>query len=309
LDGSADGGSVRRGGWLDAQRAHQRAQDDQRGGEEHQLDTGRTRGIADQHVQHLAQQAALGEQAGGIPHAVAERGQHVGRTEEGGALRGHAGSQQQDQPARHAEQVAHRDGHQAEVDRRADRQSGGNAQHAAQHHAGRAVAAADGHAVEEQHDFGPFAQQRDAADQGQRMQRPRAGDHVLAQPGGVGGQVAPVAAHPDVVPAQHRHGGKEDGGVEQFLADALHQGSDLRGETGHDQRAEHTRGAAAEDPERAVRHAARGGHDDTDDEAGLEDFTKDDDQGCEHVGRRLTWQPGGRACPDENRRRTRSCRD
>ena len=52
------------------------------------------------------------------------------------------------------------------------------------------------------------------------MERPRAGYHRVADLPGSGGEFAPVARHPDVVPAEHSYREEQDHRVQQFLANA-----------------------------------------------------------------------------------------
>ena len=76
-------------------------------------------------------------------------------------------------------------------------------------------------AVEEQHDFGAFAQHREADHDGERGQRLGAFAHRRADAAHFGGDLAAVPRHPGVVPHQHDDGDAEHAGIEQFLAGAL----------------------------------------------------------------------------------------
>ena len=93
-----------------------------------------------------------------------------------------------------------------------------------------------------------------------------------------------MAPHPDVVPAEHRHRGKEHGGVEELLADAGERVGDLLGKARDKERARHAGGDAARHPEAAPRHAPARRQDDADDERGFENLTEDDECGGEHGG-------------------------
>src|SRR6476659_2180587 len=61
--------------------------------------------------------------------------------------------------------------------------------------------------------------------------RTRARTHLFADARGFSGQFAAVAAHPDIVPAEHADRREKDGRVEQLLPDALDRVGDFSGET------------------------------------------------------------------------------
>lgn len=84
------------------------------------------------------------------------------------------------------------------------------------------------------------------------------------------------------MPAEHQHGGEQDGGVKELLAHALgHRGKSL-GRTGDAERAEDAAGYATADPKAATRCAATGREDNADDQHGFEHFAKDDNSGGKH---------------------------
>ena len=96
------------------------------------------------------------------------------------------------------------------------------------------------------------------------------------------GDLAAVPRHPGVVPHQHDHGDAEHAGIEQFLAGAFEGLRDRAGEDGDQAGAEQAAEDAETDPAPAGGHAARRRHHDADDQAGFDDFAKDDDKGAEH---------------------------
>lgn len=85
------------------------------------------------------------------------------------------------------------------------------------------------------------------------------------------------------MPAKHQHGGKQDGGVKEFLAHAPGHCGKRLGSSGDAERAEDAAGYAAADPKAAARCAATGREDNADDQRGFEHFAKDDNGGA-HIG-------------------------
>ena len=96
-----------------------------------------------------------------------------------------------------------------------------------------------GDAIEEQHDFGTFAQHRHAHHHTQRRQGALAGDDFMARRFQLARHFAAMAGHPDIVPGEHHHGENQDRGVEQFLARTLEQGREAAREGGDQARAQH----------------------------------------------------------------------
>src|SRR5262249_28667687 len=97
-----------------------------------------------------------------------------------------------------------------------------------------------------------------------------------------------VPRHPGVVPHQHHDRDRQDRGVEQFLTGALEHLRD-RAREGRDQAsAEHAARDAERDPAAAPDDTLRCGHHDADDQPGLENFTKDDDECAEHFYSAIT---------------------
>ena len=135
-----------------------------------------------------------------------------------------------------------------------------------------------GDAVEKQHHLGAFAQHRDRHHDGERQQRFGAGGNRLAGRAQLGDKLAAVPRHPDIVPGQHQHREAENAGVEHFLAAAAEQFGQAAGEQRHQAGAEYAGGDAAGDPVTAPHHSRGHSHDDADDQAGLENLAKDDQQ-------------------------------
>ena len=94
--------------------------------------------------------------------------------------------------------------------------------------------------------------------------------------------LAAMAGHPDIVPGEHRHREKQDGGVEQFLAIALEQGRQFAGESRDQTGAQYARQHAAGDRPAAPGHALGGGQHDADDQTGFDHFAEDDEQRGQH---------------------------
>ena len=136
-------------------------------------------------------------------------------------LRGEAGSEKGDERARHREQAARRNRHQAEIGDRAHGDAGDEAEQRTDQEIARGRAASGGKTIEEQRDLRALAHHRDGDDDRQRDERARAAAHLLAELARLGRELAPVARHPDVVPGEHADGEAEDRGVEQLLADAV----------------------------------------------------------------------------------------
>ena len=95
----------------------------------------------------------------------------------------------------------------------------------------------------------------------------RAGPHRLADPLDVGGELAAMARHPDVVPGQHHDGDEEDRGVEDFLADPRQGLADRARKGGHERRADHAGQDARRDREPAAGEPFRHRQHDADDQA------------------------------------------
>ncbi len=95
--------------------------------------------------------------------------------------------------------------------------------------------------------------------------------------------------HPDIVPGQHQYGEAENEGIEHFLAAAAEQIRQSGREQRHHAGAEDAGGDAARDPQGAAGDARGHGHDDADNQAGLEDFAEYDQQGGQHGN--LTTRP------------------
>jgi ABC transporter substrate binding protein len=93
---------------------------------------------------------------------------------------------------------------------------------------------------------------------------------------------APAACHPHIVPSQHGEGQDEDDRVEEFLARAFEQGRNLPCEVGHQTCTYDTGRYAIADPEAALRDALGCGEDDANDESGLDDLAKNDQECREH---------------------------
>ena len=235
-------------------------------------------------MQDLAHEAALREQMRGIPDPVAPGGQQPGLFQIADRLGRHAGGEQQDQPARHREQVARRNAQQAEIKRAAQGRAAGEAERAAGQHLAGARTARGGDAVKEKNDFGAFAQHRDADYQGQRDERPAAFRNGAAHRVHLGNEVAGVTAHPDVVPTQHEHREEQHDRVEDLLAQPLQRARDGLGEDGDEHRTREAGGDAARDPPAAMRHPAGCREHDTHDQRGFEHLAKDDDEGGDHDG-------------------------
>ena len=71
-------------------------------------------------------------------------------------------------------------------------------------------------------------------------------------------------------------------GIEQFLARALECFRDHTGEHGHNAGAKHAAADADCHPSAAAGNATRGSQDNADNQAGLDDFSKDNDKCAEH---------------------------
>ena len=84
------------------------------------------------------------------------------------------------------------------------------------------------------------------------------------------------------MPHQHHHSDGKDAGVEQFLAGALERLRYDAGECRDNGRADDAGADADGDPAAAAVNTARCGHDDADDEAGFEDFAKDNNECAKH---------------------------
>jgi len=265
---------------------HRAADDEKRRDIEDELDARRPRGVADQRVQKLAEKILLGEEPGRVPDRAAERRQNVRLDEEVRALRRHAGREQEDEPARHAEEHARREVEQAEIEREAERRARDHASRAADQKSRRADAAARD-AIEKEHDLGTLAQHGHADDDRHRIERPRADRHVMTDRLHLGGEFAAVAVHPDIVPAEHRHGDEENAGVEDFLAGAFERARDRAREARDQRRAGEARDDAEHEPARASRNALGRRRDDAQNERGFDDFAENDDQRGEHEGEPL----------------------
>ena len=137
-------------------------------------------------------------------------------------------------------------------------------------------------AIEKQHDFRALAQHRDRDHERERGKRLRAGNDSLTGGAHVGGKLAAVPRHPDIMPAEHQHREAENAGVEQFLAVAAEQLRQSASKQRHQAGAKHAGRDAAGDPTPAARHARGHRHDDADDQSGLENLTKDDQKRRKH---------------------------
>src|SRR5437588_12856641 len=93
---------------------------------------------------------------------------------------------------------------------------------------------------------------------------------------------AAVPRHPDIVPAKHDDGDDQHACVEQLLAIAFEQFRQRAGKSGNDAGADQAYGNAAADQEATPGDALRDGEHDADDEAGFDDFAKDNEQRTEH---------------------------
>ena len=199
---------------------HQAEHHRQRRGIDRELHHRRMVVVADQCAQHATENAAVREQPRAVPHRLIEGGDHVGLFEEPDCLRGHAGGEKCDHETGHAEQVALRNIQHPEIGRsangRAEQQSG----NAAREHFERRGTFACQHAVEEHHDLETFAQNGDAHDDRKREKRFCPSGDGLTRGTEFGGEFAPVARHPHVVPSEHDHSDRQDGGVHQFLPGA-----------------------------------------------------------------------------------------
>jgi hypothetical protein len=78
----------------------------------------------------------------------------------------------------------------------------------------------------------------------------------------------------------------EDGGVEELLSGAAERRGQSAGEHRDDRSSERAGKDPACHPPAATGDRPGHGHDDADNDAGFEHFTKHDDQGCKHVGPR-----------------------
>ena len=239
-------------------------------------------------MQHLAERAVLRDQPRAVPHRIHERRQPPGLDEVRGGLRGESGREQQQQRAGDGEQVPRRDRREAAIDERTDRNATGEADHAA----GRermGVGAAGGDAVQEQHEFGALAQDRERDHEQQARQRRGAARDTPTDAGEIGGELATVALHPQAVPTEEGRGGEQHGRVEDFLATALEGVREPPG-TECDQRGagEAERDAAA-DPPAATGQVPGPGQQDADQQGGLEHLPQDDEGGANHG--RATSQP------------------
>ena len=145
--------------------------------------------------------------------------------------------------------------------------------------------ARDQNAVEKQRDLGALAQHGDADDDGEREKAFLARRDGMAHRRQFARELASVTRHPDVVPGEHQHGEAEHAGVEQLLPASRERARKLLGESGDDERAQEARRRAGEDDGARSRDAARDRERDPDDQAGLDDLSKDDDERAEHVER------------------------
>jgi hypothetical protein len=84
------------------------------------------------------------------------------------------------------------------------------------------------------------------------------------------------------VPSEHDDGDPEDSRIEQLLAGPGKSRRQCSREPSHERSAEHTAEHTAADPRTAMTDPARDREHDADDQAGLEHFTKDNDQRGEH---------------------------
>src|SRR5690242_16013329 len=105
--------------------------------------------------------------------------------------------------------------------------------------------------------------------------------------------------HPNIVPGQHHHGKTENAGVENFLASAAEELRKSAGKERDYASPQDTGADAAADPQCSAGNAGGYGHHDADDQAGLKDLAKNDDECCEHA--RLTqlswvWRPWSWRC-------------
>jgi hypothetical protein len=94
--------------------------------------------------------------------------------------------------------------------------------------------------------------------------------------------LTPMAAHPDVVPAQHQHSDAEDGSVEDFLTHSGSRFGNLARSGGNRNGAYKASGDAAERHHASVRYTAAGCHDDANDQGRFEYFAKDDESRRKH---------------------------
>ena len=140
----------------------------------------------------------------------------------------------------------------------------------------------DDNAVEKQNDLGALAQHRNGDDDRQRTRRLVTGEDGAADRKHFLGDLAAVARHPDVMPAEHDRGEDEHAGVEQLLAAALEQFGENTGECRNDARADEARTDAAGNQEVAPGHSLRHRKYDADDQAGFDDFAENDEQRTEH---------------------------
>ena len=84
--------------------------------------------------------------------------------------------------------------------------------------------------------------------------------------------------HPHIVPGQHHHRDAEDRSIEHLLPHAFEELRQCAGK-GRDQARRHAAGQhAAGNPAVAMRHRTCDREHDADDETGLENLAKDDDQ-------------------------------
>ena len=236
-------------------------------------------------MQGFAEDAVLGQHGRGIPNGVAERRQQIGLDQISGGLRRHAGGEQQDHPAGDREQPPGRDPQQPEIERRPDRDAAGQPDDPTGEQGARAETAARGDAVKEQHRLRALAQHGKPHYHRQHIERPRAGDHRVADFPGGRGQFAAVTRHPDVVPAEHADREEQDHRVQQLLADAGGSCGDLGGEQSDDTGADDASRQSGRDPEPAAPRADTGGQDDADDQRRLQHLTKHDDGCSEHRDR------------------------
>jgi hypothetical protein len=142
-----------------------------------------------------------------------------------------------------------------------------------------------GDAIKEQHGLRAFAQHGQADNHRQHIKRPSPGDHRVANLSSGRGQFAPVARHPDVVPAEHSDREEQNHRVQQFLTDPGGGRGDLGGEQGYEAGADDASRQTGRDPEPAARCAGARCQDDADDQRGLEYLTKYDNGCPEHRDR------------------------
>src|SRR6202008_4218118 len=75
-------------------------------------------------------------------------------------------------------------------------------------------------AVKEEHGLRTLAQYREADHDRQHIKRLSAGDYRVADRASRCRELAPMARHPNVVPAEHADGEQQNHSIQQLLADA-----------------------------------------------------------------------------------------